>query len=691
MKGDDKEIGRTGNSSVGVVSRNIANVETGKSTVSWQEVGCQFAVPCPSFNGGVLPRVTIEVWTTDRQSGTSASKKKEGTNVQTTAQIIGVAAIEPDHLVSESAGLTSVALLESPQNMATKDVGDHVRMIEIQAPQIVVRITPNVGQRWARRAIMAAMAAKRAARQRTRSDSADQLSVNDQKPASVLYMTSAEGSARTWRTPVTPDDPIPTPVYEDILELTHASLPACCPQSPTLAIAPFSDVGIPLGGLWIGPRPALRHALVAYRPLSSHNLAAADKAGKRAKASTIPPPPPPEDEVFLRCAAAEAEGLLREVRAQEMRAETRNIALSRVQRVCKKWHDARSRIATVDDAPADNQGAHRFNAVDIASVVGEQRPMERVGAGSLESDENHEDDDDDDDEGSDNDEAGETGKAYGELFRAFLRALEVALPGVSIYIGLLVGGGRTIRYVACTRNSTMAGKELTQGEGISFSCVGPRFEPYLIYPPRDGDDSPGVASKGDGYRGDQLSRTRNATMPRQGSSGPGSSKHMLRATHFVSADTLDEGVTKLRPNVPEANRSAESDSGRKLGSESAARSLEEEILLVQKAFRGQLDRARVARLRQCKVGTENAADVKKKITWARVSKTISKLRPRIPRVFDYDGRIGWPFVCVPLVASLGASSVGVVGMDTFEQMGCGRSRSGKPEAGVVKVLAQAAR
>ncbi|CAM9906133.1 unnamed protein product, partial [Hapterophycus canaliculatus] len=140
-------------------------------------------------------------------------------------------------------------------------------------------------------------------------------------------------------------------------------------------------------------------------------------------------------------------------------------------------------------------------------------------------------------------------RAYGELYRGILRALEMALPGVSIYLGLLESGAQSIRYVACTRQSSMAGKQLKRGEGISFSCVGPRYAPYV----------------------------------------------------------LGRSVLKKPPL-------------------------------------------------------------------------------RIPKVFDYEGRVGWPFVCVPLEGFLRSSSIGVLGLDTFDQMVNSTSEHHQPEVGVVEMV-----
>lgn len=662
VKGNETEIGRTGNSPIGVVGTNSADPMMVKSTtksatgaVSWEGPASYFAVPCSSQSGGVLPQITVEVWATDQRNAIPlVHKADEG--VRSVVQLIGVAKIGPDYLVSEPIGSVSIALEAPGAQTRRTSAGAPSRIIDNRVPQVVVRFTPQAGQTWARRAMLAARAAKPADSNFTESNS-------DYEPASVLYMSAAEGSARTWRTPVTRGGSMPASAYDDVLGLIFASLPAYCPQSPQLAVAPISDVGVRIGEAWIGPQPAVRYAFVAFR--SDHALAT-NKASNEEL-----PPPPSEDEIFLRSTAAEAEGILREVRARDMRAEQRKLALSRVREICEEWCRARRR----------GTGA----AKDDAELRRWETAVREGNTEDVKTDHEEREDDEEDSE----DEKTATGRAYGELFSAFLGALEVALPGVSVYIGLLERGGQSIHYVACTRGSTMAGKELRRGEGISFSCVGPHHVPYLIYPPRSGL-IPGFANEGT-YADEQLpNKLIAAKSPSFGmaegrhrdSSQPGPSKEVLHTSGI--------GVVK----GPEADAEEEA-SGAKLSRETALtetrgpvqRSLEEEIVLVQKVFRGRLGRNRLARPQGEEVGSKV-----KKDKWGRLAKKIAKQKPRpMPKVFDYDGRIGWPFVCVPLVASLGMGSLGVVGMDTFEQMGCGRNVREQPEVGVVEALAEAAR
>jgi Ca2+-dependent lipid-binding protein len=58
------------------------------------------------------------------------------------------------------------------------------------------------------------------------------------------------------------------------------------------------------------------------------------------------------------------------------------------------------------------------------------------------------------------------------FYRALFAALEVPLLGADIYLGLLQGGGISMKYVFATSESEMVGKVLARGNGISFKCIG---------------------------------------------------------------------------------------------------------------------------------------------------------------------------------------------------------------------------
>lgn len=54
---------------------------------------------------------------------------------------------------------------------------------------------------------------------------------------------------------------------------------------------------------------------------------------------------------------------------------------------------------------------------------------------------------------------------------AVLTEISNVLPGCRAYIGVLQPGGDTLLYESATANSSMAGRELIRGEGVSFSCL----------------------------------------------------------------------------------------------------------------------------------------------------------------------------------------------------------------------------
>lgn len=545
-------------------------------------------------------------------------------------------------------------------------------------PKVILGVTPQVGVHWGRRVMTAAKASKRvivsppipaASNNGTPAAAPDSALSKDENDdgavdAHVIYMTNAEGSARTWRAPVTPGNSIPLMDYEDALELVFASVPACCPRAPALLVAPVSDIGVRLGKSWIGPRVAARHAIVAHRPrycLESSNVGGkCDGGGKKkderkgtissANGGGVAEEPPREDELFIRLVAAEAESLLRDIRARDMRAEQRRMALDRVREICDAWSNARERAAAPqqavpvdDDAKESGERIGRGRNVDgLGSEEGEQRNAHEYDGDDIEEQPEEEEDDDDDDD----DPLG--GRVYGELCRGVLRALEMALPGVSIYLGLLESGAQSIRYVACTRQSSMAGKQLKRGEGISFSCVGPRYAPYLVYPSRGSGGSKHAHSSS-------------------------SSRGAKQGGVISNEDEGEEAITtgsalSARDNPPHAERS-----------------LEEGVVSIQKVFRGKKDRDRLRHARQ-------QASLAKKRSRRKFGRSAWK-KPalQIPKVFDYEGRVGWPFVCVPLEGFLRSSSIGVLGLDTFEQMVNSTTGPDRPEAGLVTMVAEAAR
>lgn len=726
----------------------------------------QFAVTISPRHGGGLPlELTVELWETslakdehddeDRVGKRAAGianvtfmrnrkNRPEHEGQQSSVRRIGTARVRPDTLLLSLPGRVSLPLELLPAGSnstcrsgakgsarispgvgaaGTKQTAKVGKAEEARAltSKIVLRVTPQAGLRWARRVITAARAAKRfitrpsppilspptkllSSSPNNTNSTAISDDTDDAHEAHVVYMTNAEGSARKWRAPVTPGNSIPCKDYEDVLELVFGSVPACCPRAPSLLVAPVSDIGVRLGKVWIGPKIAARHALVAHRPehyqqtSSNHDkhnacgkglnggdkmtyLPSSDGGGALAE-------PPREDELFARVVAAEAESLLRNIRARDMRAEQRRMTLNRVREICDAWNHARARrgdpqfqeTAHPMDHAKQEEARRLSNARRLATGgarggvpgggnaggdegEGQGRTQEtdrddsRDKPGSHSSDEDDEDDDDDDD---DDDHIG--GRAYGDLYRRVLRALEIALPGVSIYLGLLESGAQSIRYVACTRQSSMAGKQLKRGEGISFSCVGPVYAPYVVYPPRrrggskQGRASSSSNSQPPGPPRNEEEKQENAT-PRPVSS---SSLSEPSTTEVAETETAEEIPSSDRHQTPHTEKS-----------------LEEGVVSIQKVFRGKLDRDRMQHAPQQHPAAGEAATKKPALM--------------IPKVFDYDGRVGWPFVCVPLEGFLRSSSIGVMGLDTFEQMGNSGSVRDQPETGVVRMVAEAAR
>lgn len=206
----------------------------------------------------------------------------------------------------------------------------------------------------------------------------------------------------------------------------------------------------------------------------------------------------------------------------------------------------------------------------------------------------------------------------------------------------------------------MAGKELKQGEGISFSCVGPRYAPYVVYPPRIGS----------GPKGGTSSAGNKQPRPVHG-------YDENLAVVPVLSSAFDANSTAA--NVQEVTKARDAQILPRRKSPQADRSLEEGVVYIQKVFRGKLARDQVKRA-QHRAATEKGRTSRNK-----------KSALLIPKVFDYEGRVGWPFVCVPLEGVLRSSSIGVMGLDTFEQMGTSGHGNDQPEEGVLQMLTEAGR
>ena len=711
-------------------------------TVSWegesQDDANLFAVTLSPHRGGGLPlQLTIELWEVTggddddptrsrlaspgpsstggdrRKTKVSSARAEKNRSVRR----IGSARVGPDTLVLSLPGRLTLPLeLSSSKPKGTSRRGEETGNVgraagadqaakaeatgsEALPPKIVLRVTPQVGVHWGRRVKAAAAVAKRVNGpqwpvETPASAEASVAPITALKSGStglahVIYMTNAEGSARTWRAPVTPGSSIPPTDYEDVLELVFGSVPACCPQAPALLVAPISDIGVQLGQAWIGPRVAARYALVAHRPHhyttdSSIRNKGRDSSNKQEASdadSTAAVEPPREDELFMRVVAAEAEGLLRALRASDMRTEQRRMALERVREVCDTWTHARTMATAsqhqtgtfVSDVDKEKEGMRKATASadDVQEVVGDgvewggdgQQEYRKVPDSGVEyRGDRAERIEEDAEDGEDEDDDHLGGRAYGDLYRGVLRALEMALPGVSMYLGLLERGGESIRYVACTKQSSMAGKQLKKGEGISFCCVGPRYAPYVVYPPRR-------SSGGGPKRGHTRSATSQSKQPTQREGEGGFRKS--RMAEVVDAATKRENVSSARNKRPRAERS-----------------MEEIVVSVQKVFRGKMSRDRMGRPQP--PGASSRKDGLLPLP-GKANNESNAPALLIPKVFDYEGRVGWPFVCVPLEGFLRSSSIGVLGLDTFEQLGNSDSGRHQPEDGVVQMVREAAR
>ena len=756
VKEDGVEIGRTRASKIVVNSagRNIITATTTSTSeaeaaairmmmgkVSWENQAAKFEVALAGhhrYGGGLPLQLVFEIWeTSDSDDGScrgiSPSRHEEEeeelhdiATVSSCCRLLASASVSPGTLVLSEPGRLSLPLLHSTgstfsstaasaeargattttaggrkNERATEEEKGETRKSGKKSPrqsELFLRVTPQVGLDWGRRAMTAAAAARRtlfpshffphaldkdgasvsppqpSVAKQSKDDDGDATRVlataekpdggprvvDDKNPrVSVVYMTNAEGSARKWHAPVTPGDSIPRLAYEDVLELTYASLPACCPQARSIVVAPFSDIGVRLGKVWIGPRVALRHAIVTHRPRPPQPSKA--KSGDYGKKEEEPAldddvESPREDELFMRIVATEAERLLRELRAEAMRVEQRRVALTRVHQICEAWDSTRREAAINEEEEKESKNGGGEKDVGSADnreeVQGPERKSDGGGAVGPDrlpggGDEHGEEEDVD---GGDR----ASGHAYGDLYRRVLRALEIALPGVSVYLGLLNSGGQTIRYVACTRTSSMAGRELKRGEGVSFSCVGPRHLSSVMYPPR-----------------------RRGGMSTDGKNGPKNKRQCRGKDTSAENQTKEHGAAHEGKPPPVMERS-----------------LEEGAVILQKMFRGKLNRDRLALERQHllsgTLGTINTTAVAvAERPPPRHSEALST--SSIPKVFDYNGHVGWPFVCVPVEGHLGSSSIGVVGMDTFEQMGNSQSEGARPEAGVVRMVSEAAR
>lgn len=58
-----------------------------------------------------------------------------------------------------------------------------------------------------------------------------------------------------------------------------------------------------------------------------------------------------------------------------------------------------------------------------------------------------------------------------EANEAVLKEISAVLPGCRAYVGVLQPGGNSLLYEAATRNSSMLGRELHRGEGVSFASL----------------------------------------------------------------------------------------------------------------------------------------------------------------------------------------------------------------------------
>ena len=690
MKEDKREIGRTQPSPIlprypvfDGVPETLAGATakdfiTGRA--SWEDSGTRFMVTQSKEKKGSLPlELAVEVWGinngkvgTDGSLGGGDIKNAR----ESCFQLIGAVTIGSDELLLSHQGRVclpiqitpgSIGATASSRSLPTNSdrESEAAAGLMLRNPEIVLLVTHQIGLRWARRAVGAAKVAMRSMTPRPVTSKEGYRRVSTS--AHVIFMTNAEGVTRKRYAPVAPSDSIPLKAFDDAIELIYTSLPACCPNAPTLVVAPVSDVGVRIGTARVGPQVDARHAIVAYRPAQ-----AAGGTGREDHVNTakeVENDPPVEDELFIRNVAAEVEGILREFRAKEMRVEQRRLALSRVREICDTWSRTQIEVDQTAQAARGGEDEHKDGVqLKMLPLVDEQEMS---------------DDEYNDREGTDEDHS--SGRAHDALYRGFVRALEMALPGVSIYLGLLASGGQTIRYVACSRTSSMAGKELLQGEGVSFSCVGPRYAPSIVHPPS------GAGGPNYGKRGNRGAHDVDSSMPSQAKEIPAS-----------QAWSFQEGNIARARHGPTRHTGAACNGAERVGlklttsAEASYRlSPEQGVVQVQSAFRGKLIREWLKRRQEPSSTTDGVErDVRSIDSESHkgglAARALANSVPSIPRIFDLGGQVGWPFVCVPIVGFLGASSIGVVGMDTFDEMGS-RHDGSKPEAWVVQMVAEAAR
>lgn len=666
VKGDEEEIGRTPAVAVG-------HAADGTTVVSWENPGTHFAIPLSLKHGGGLPRhVLVELWTkhVPDTPPTSGNDPAEGEALDLSlVRLVGIAEIGADGLLSSPPSRFSRPLIppgyptesrycrRSLDNSGGIKPGDGTReMAELGHPRVVLRVTPHAGLGWAERV-------RNQARQA--SPTGNTPSSARREHVSVAFTANSEGSARTSRDLVTPGQDTLREAYEDASEIMCASIPACCPRFPAFAIAPFSDVGLRYDGRWIGPSVEVRHAIAVHRATRSSPVPSGAADGPD-RAS-----PPLEDEFFMRSVAAEAEGFLRKVRAKDLRREQLRLALNKAHEACQRW--LRERDELPDVRTLRHSGVLSLDRMDV-----DLAEAEGGGNGRIDDDENL-----------------ARGRAYGDLFRAFLGALGLALPGVSLYIGLMENRGRSIRYVACTRGSSMAGRVLKFGEGISFACVGPRFAPYAAYPgcrepmsacagaisaAQEGhsDLQDSARSLGEGVSCGKMSR---ACCNQTGS--PNETRSNGQSGEGSVGDAVDPKAGKEGTGLPHVKLPTKSTSLRNV----ADLVPDEAAIRLQGLVRRRFDRrSSIRRLQMTPNLDEGRHGARRGIAGSRLGSSTSP----IPKLFDYESRVGWPFVCVPLVGSLRASSIGVLGMDTFELIGDPRVSAG-PGASAFETVREAAR
>ncbi|CAM9704686.1 unnamed protein product, partial [Choristocarpus tenellus] len=710
LRADGKELGRTLPAScISSVGGSICNsgntgVSTGeKMSVEWEDQGHIFPLSLSPANGWSLPyRLSVEVWYQEAPSKTNKMEphkalgvldfKRPNTAVKVEVErggeredspfLAGMVDLGPDDLIWSKPGQVSFPLLppKSEHERTVESIETNSPLGEI--PSIELRLTPKVGERWATQVMTAASTAKRVTMtnasgisKQTSKQVFSQGQVHSQghgDSVDVLYMTNAEGSERTRRMPVSPGNPVPPAIFEDAIELVCASQPSCCPRGPTLAVAPFSDIGVKIGGNWVGPEVGLRHAIVAHR-VDFTVIGSSNSTTEQA---------PAEDEIFLRGVAAETEGLLRKARALDMRNEQCRLALKHVESVCTNWSHQRlqsfSKTSKTDKvitaAPKmEKDNEDRSEETSIAGVKPTHKKTYRHKRHREEQEKPQNE--------------GEFGfqqrlelggakdkRAYNDLFSKFLSALESTLPGVSMYVGLVQYGGQVIRFVASNRRSQMTGNVLKRGEGISFSCVGPQFLPHVMFP--DGDSK--ICGSDPGRAVESLSPSQPVTIA---TSGVG---RMLKGFHAKTGRFSGDGDASANSRmitIRERSKNKDVKAGNIF-------STEESAVTVQKSFRGKLGRLHAQYLKKkLQQGVQKAA-APRILSQATQSKVKTPTRA-VPRIFDYGGRVGWPFVCVPLVTKLGCSSIGILGFDTFDYIGKSQEKKLEPKA--LETMCKAAR